>query len=148
MASTRAALQRGDRGFERGRVERDLDAAVGAHPLAHREPQRARYELLGRGHAEVVAIVLEPLAHLDDVAVALGGQEAKAGALAFEERVGRDRGAVDDAVGLGEEGGGSSPSTAASAVRPSRTPTEGSSGVSRNLGQGRVSRRRRSRRDR
>ena len=53
-----------------------------------------------RRHAEVVAVVLQPLAHLDHVAVALGGQEPDARALALEERVGRDGGAVHDALGL------------------------------------------------
>ncbi len=69
------------------------------------EAQPARHELLGRRHAEVVAVVLEPLAHLDDVAMAFGRQEAQAGALAFEQRVGRDGRAVHDPVGLREQRG-------------------------------------------
>ena len=64
----------------------------------------ARHQLLGRRHPQIVAVVLQTLAHLDDVAVPLGGQEPEPGALAFEERVGRDRRAVDDAVGRPEEG--------------------------------------------
>ena len=39
----------------------------------------------------------------------LGGEEPEPGPLAFQERVGRDRGAVDDAVGRREEGGALEP---------------------------------------
>ncbi len=97
--------QHRDRSVERGRIERDFDAAIGAQPLAHPEAQMARHQLLGRRHAQIVAIVLEALAHLDDVAMAFGGEEAEPCALAFEERVGRDRGAVDDALGRREQRG-------------------------------------------
>src|SRR5271155_4091864 len=90
----------------------------------------ARDELLGRWQAEVVADVLETFAHLDDVAMTLGGQEPGARALVLQERIGRDRRAVDDAVGLGQQGrAGPRPSRAASAVSPSSTPSDGSSGI-------------------
>ena len=97
------AFQRLDRGGERGAVERCLDRAVGAHALRHAEPQRARHELFRRWHAEVVAVVLQALAHFDDVAVALGGEQTDLGALVFEQRVGGDRGAMHDALGLREQ---------------------------------------------
>ena len=54
---------------------------------------------------EVVAIFLQTLAHLDDVAVALGGQQADLGALVLEQRIGGDSGAVHDALGLREQFG-------------------------------------------
>ena len=113
-------LQHGDRGVERGRVERDLDPAVGAHPLAHRQAQPARHELLGRRHAQIVAVVLQPLAHLDDVAMAFGGKQAEAGALAFEQRVGRDGRAVHDAVGLRQQRGAVEAQALRRAVRDRR----------------------------
>src|SRR3989442_1858232 len=47
--------------------------------------------------------VLQALAHLDDVAVALGRQEPDAGALPLDERVGGDGRAVDDRLRLCEE---------------------------------------------
>ena len=94
---------------ERRHVERRLDAAVGAHALAHPEAQMPRRQLLGRRQAKVVAVVLQPLAHLDDVAVALGGQQAEPRALVLQQRVGRHRGAVDDALGLGEQRGAAVP---------------------------------------
>ena len=123
-------FQRLDRGGERGAVERRLDRAVGAHALRHAEPQRARHELFRRRHAEVVAIVLQALAHLDDVAVALGGEQADLGALVLEQRVGGDRGAVHDALGLREQlAGRRGAASSARRSRPAITPIDGSSGV-------------------
>ena len=98
------ALQRLDRGGERRTVERGLDRAVGAHAFRHAKSQRARHELFRRRHAEVVPVVLQALAHLDDVAVALRGEQADPGALVLEQCVGCDRGAVHDALGLREQG--------------------------------------------
>src|SRR5204862_1181529 len=98
--------------FERGWVERRLDAAVGANALTYRQAQPARHELLGRRHAEVVAIVLQPLAHLDDIAVAFGGEETEPCALVFEERIRRDGRAVDDALGVAKQRGAVDPEAA------------------------------------
>ena len=89
---------------ERPEGEGRLDPSVGAEPLPHPEPTRPRHERLGRGHAQVVAVVLEPLAHLDDVPVALGREEADPRPLPLEERVGRDRRPVHDPLGLAQEG--------------------------------------------
>ncbi len=94
------ALQRRDRAVERGRVERRFDAAVGADSLAHAEPQMAGHELLGRRQAQIVAVVLQPLAHLDHVAMALGRQQPDPGPPVLDQSVGRDRRAVDDTLGL------------------------------------------------
>ena len=80
--------------------------SVGAHALGHAKPQRARHELLRRRHAQIVAVVLQALAHLDDVAMAFGGEQADLGALVFEQRVGGDGGAVHDAFGLRKKLGG------------------------------------------
>ena len=90
-------------GIERRPIERRLDPAVGAQPLAHAEPQPARDELLGRRQAQIVAVVLQPLAHFDHVAMAFGRQQADSRPLALQEHVGRDRGAVDDALGFGQQ---------------------------------------------
>ena len=97
------AGQLGERRGERALIERRLDAAVGAHPLAHAEAALARHQRLGRRLAEVVAVVLEALAHLEHVAVALGRQQRGPGALALEQRVGGDGRAVDDGPGLLEQ---------------------------------------------
>ena len=106
------ALEHGDRSFERGWVERRVDAAVGTDPLTYRQAQPARHELLGRRHAEVVAVVLQPLAHLDDIAVAFGGEETEPCALVFEERIRRDGRAVDDALGVAKQRGAVDPEAA------------------------------------
>ncbi len=83
-------------------IERDLDPAVRPDALAHAESAVARHQLPRRRLAQIVAVVLEPLAHLDDVAMPLGGQQADLRALVLEQRVGRDRGAMHDALGAGE----------------------------------------------
>ena len=96
-------FHRGDRAIERGLVERRLDAAVGAQTLANSEPQFARDELLGRRQAQIVAVVLQTLAHLDDVAMAIGCQQSDPGALMLEERVRRDSRPMHDALRLREQ---------------------------------------------
>jgi hypothetical protein len=87
---------------ERGLVERGLDAALGAEPLSHTETQLTGNERLRRRQAQIVAIVLQPFAHLDHVAMTLGGQQPDLGTLALDQRIGGDRRAVDDALGLGQ----------------------------------------------
>ena len=80
-------------------------AAVGPDAFAHRKTQMARNQRIRRRLAKRVAVVLEPFAHLQDVAMPLGGEEADPGALAFQQRIGRDRGSVDDAIRRAEERG-------------------------------------------
>ena len=92
-----------DRGGQGIGIERRLDPAVGADALAHAEPPVPRHQRLGRRLAEIVAVVLQALAHLQNVAMAFGGQQPDPRALALEQRIGRDRRAVDDALGLGEQ---------------------------------------------
>ena len=80
-------------------------SGVSTRPSARsrsRTPSRscARDQLLGRRQAQIVAVVLQPLAHLDDVAMAFGRQQPDPRALVLEQRVGRDRRAVHDALGL------------------------------------------------
>ena len=66
------ALQDRDGNLERAAIEGDLDLAIGPHTLANAEPALAGHQLHRRRLAQIVAIVLEPLAHLDDVAMPLG----------------------------------------------------------------------------
>ena len=129
-ASTPSRVSAAMAASSEARSSGDLDAAVGADALAHAEPALARHQLHRRRQAQVVAIVLQPLAHLEDVAMALGGEQADLGALALEQRVGGDRRAVDDALRLGQHGvARSSASASASRSRPSMTPSDWSSGV-------------------
>jgi hypothetical protein len=101
----RLLAQGGDRAVQRARVEREQRGAVRAQPLAHRQAQAARHQRLGRRHPHVVALGLQPFAHLDHVAVALRGEHGDARAAALQQRVGGDRGAVDDARGAPEQPG-------------------------------------------
>jgi hypothetical protein len=97
------ARKLGDRRRKRSLVERHRDAPVGADALAYAQAPVARHQRLWRRLAEIVAVVLEALAHLEDVAVAFGGQQPDARALALEQRIGRHRRAVDDALGVLEQ---------------------------------------------
>ena len=84
---------------QRGTPERRRHDAVSPDALAHRQAQMARHQRIRRGLAKRVAVVLESLAHLQDVAMPLGGEQAEPRALALEQRIGRDRGSVDDTIG-------------------------------------------------
>ena len=91
------------RGTQRAFLERRRRGAVGPNALAYRQAQMARHQGLRRRLAQRVAVVLEPFAHLQDVAMPFGGEQAEPRALALEQRIGRDGGAVDDALGRAEE---------------------------------------------
>jgi hypothetical protein len=67
------------------------------------EPQFARHQLLRRRHPQIVAVVLQPLAPLDHIAMASGGQQADADTLALQQGVGGDRRAVADALGFSQQ---------------------------------------------
>ena len=65
----------------------------------------ARNQRVGRRLSERVAVVLESFAHLEDVAMPLGGEQTEPGALALQQGVGRDGGPVDDALRRSEQRG-------------------------------------------
>src|SRR5882724_2643168 len=62
------ALELLDARGQRTWIERRGDLAVEANALLHSQPARAGHEGEGRRHAQVVAVLLEPFAHLDHVA--------------------------------------------------------------------------------
>src|SRR5262249_43631555 len=95
--------ERTDRRLEGLSRERRVDAPIETDPLLDAEPARSRNEGNGGRHTEVVAVVLEPFTHLDDVAMALGREHADGSALSLQQGVRRDRGAVDDQLRLGQE---------------------------------------------
>ncbi len=88
--------QGGDRLQHRALIERQQHRAVGRDALAHRQPPLARYQRRRLLQVEVVLLEAALGAELDRVAKALGGQERGARALALDQRVGREGGAVDD----------------------------------------------------
>ena len=92
-----------DRCIQRRQVERSVNHALGAHTLGHAKAQMPRHQRIRGGQPHVIALVLQALAHLQHVAVPFGGQQADLGALALEQRIGRHRGAMDDALGLGKQ---------------------------------------------
>ncbi len=93
---------RGDRLTERALIERRQDFTIRPQPLAHTEAQFARHQRFRRRCAQVVAIALQSFAHFNDVAMALRGQERDPGPLALEQRIGRDRGAVNEPLCLSQ----------------------------------------------
>ena len=97
--------ERANRRAQRCTPKRRRLAAVGPDALAHRHAQMTRDQGVRCRLAERVAVVLEPLAHLQDVAVPLGGEQAELGSLALEQRIGRDSGPVDDAICRAEQRG-------------------------------------------
>ena len=84
-----------------GLVERDQHVAVGRQPFADGEAADARHQRLRPVDHQVVMV--EPLlvALLDDVAKALGGDQRGARTLALDQRIGRQRGAMDEDPDIG-----------------------------------------------
>ena len=78
-------------------VERGEDIAVGLEPFQNSETAFARHQRLRWRRPQIIAVRLEALAHLDQVAVALGGQQRDLGALSLQQRIGRDRRSVNQA---------------------------------------------------
>ena len=85
-----------DRLVEGVDVERDDDLAVGSDALLHLEAQVAVDEGLRRGVEQAVQGGHAHPSQLKDIAEALGGYEGGLRALAFQDGVGGDGGAVDD----------------------------------------------------
>ena len=82
-------------------IERPQHAAVSGEALGNADAPVARHERLGPSHVQVV--LLEPVlvGHLDRVADALGREQRRASAAAFDEGVGGERGAVDEHLHIG-----------------------------------------------
>jgi hypothetical protein len=83
-------------------VERHEDPAVAARPLAELPAPVPRYEGLGEAEEEIVDVValLDP--HLERVPESPGGQEPQVGAVALDDGVGDEGGAVDEEADLAE----------------------------------------------
>ena len=89
-------------------IERRFDLPLRGHPFRHRKAQLARHQRRRQLEVEVVVLVALLVAHLEHVAKALGGDERGARALALDQRVGGERGAVhqDADIPGGERRGG------------------------------------------
>jgi hypothetical protein len=95
-APTRSAAQPLADRAHRGHVEIAQDAPAAVEPPGHGEAQRPGDERQRALHVHVV--LLEPLliAHLEDVAHPLGGDERSSGALPLDQRVRGQGRAVDE----------------------------------------------------
>jgi hypothetical protein len=91
------------RAHHRRLVERDEDTPARVEPLGDAQAAPARGE--ERRHLGIHAEVVHPRAlhpaHLEQVLEALGGEDGGHRALVLEDRVGRDGGAVDEALDVG-----------------------------------------------
>src|SRR6185295_2542434 len=75
-------------------VEGAAHGAVHVHALGHREAQLPRHQRLRLDDVDVVLIEAALVGDLDDVAEAIGGDQGGARALALDDGVGGERGAV------------------------------------------------------
>ena len=90
------AAQRAGQRFEPRGVEFRAHLAARIHPFRHAEAQVARHQRFGTFHEDIVLIETVLLRHLDAVTKTFRGDQRDAGALALDDGVGRERGAVDD----------------------------------------------------
>ena len=81
--------------LDRRLVERLQHPAVDVDPLRHHEPALARHERERLLDHDVVLVVAALVADVEHVAEALGGHQRGECALALDDRVGRERGAVN-----------------------------------------------------
>ena len=89
----------GDGVAERSRVQRRQNLATGAKPFPHAKAAFTWHQRFRRRRAQIVTVRLQAFAHLDDVAMAFGGQQRDFCPLALQQRVGRDRRAVNQPIG-------------------------------------------------
>ena len=85
-----------DRAFDARLVQRLQDLALCVDALADRQPQAAGNQRRWQIDIDVVLLEAVFVTDLDDVAETLRGQKRGLGALAFDQRVGGKRRAVDD----------------------------------------------------
>ena len=86
----------------RALVERPPHGAVHVHALRHREAQLARHQRLRLDDVDVVLVEAALVGDLDDVAETVGGDQRRARALALDDGVGGERGAVHQHADVGE----------------------------------------------
>ncbi len=83
-------------------VEGETHLAVHVHALRHGEAKAAADHRPGLLDEDVVLVEPALVGDLDDVAEALGGDQGDPGALALDDRVRRQRGAVHEHLDVGE----------------------------------------------
>ena len=88
------AQQQRHQGAHRVFIQGAQDVALVVQPLRHRQAQVPWDQRLGQHDVKVVLVVAALVAHRQHVAETLGGDQRGAGALALDQRVGRQRRAM------------------------------------------------------
>ncbi len=89
-----------ERRLERGLIERTMNRAVGEHALIDLDDLITRDERRMLVDEQVIDVVPKLTLDLEHVAKAAGGDQKGAGALALDDQVGPERGAVHDVLEL------------------------------------------------
>src|SRR5581483_6043052 len=84
-------------------IQRRADGAVGLDALGNANPQVPRHDRFGEADEEIVEVVTDLALDLEQVTKAGGGDQAGAGALALENRVGDKGGRVNNRVSAVEQ---------------------------------------------
>jgi len=84
-------------------IKRHFHPPIRAQPFAHRKPQAARHQRGRGGQAHIVAFRLQPFAHFNHIAMPFGGEHRNLSPLAFQQRIGGNGGAMDDAFCLPQQ---------------------------------------------
>ena len=79
-----------------------LHGAVGADAFFQRVPQRPGYQRFDGRHPQIVPVFFQSFPQRQQVPETVGGDQADPGAIALQEGVGRDGGAVDEEAGSGQ----------------------------------------------
>ena len=83
-------------------IERGDDAPVAVHALADFQAMAARNQRRREGQEQIIDVVALLGAHLERIAKTARGQQAQFRAAPLNDRVGDERGAVDDFGDIGE----------------------------------------------
>ena len=88
--------------FQRCGVQRAVNDAVRPDPFRYVRPEVAGGQRFHGRHPQVVPVFFQPLAHLQQIAETVGGDQSNLGAFPLHQRVGGDRRAVDHQVGVSQ----------------------------------------------
>ena len=114
-------LQRGDHLLQAGQVQRLVDLAEPVEPLVDLEAERPRHQVSHLGRVEIVDVVPHLALGVQDVAEAPRGDEGGDGALALDQGIGDEGGAMNGRVDLAA----GAPVAARSVCQPSMTACAG-----------------------
>jgi hypothetical protein len=114
---------------DRCEIDLSYHQPVAIHPLRHLQTAAAVHQRFRVLQEEVLNVVALLRAHLQDIAKSPGGDQPKFRPFPLDQRIGHQCSAVHDFADIGEM----QSRAATISSSPSSAPTEGSSGVVRNL---------------